>query len=104
MKNPELVEIKTPSGKVFGANRYIVENGGYRAILIYWYQGRGRATASEYRDKIYTVLDSVLVRRSDGAMVRVMSFSGRNDKPEAEQAAMDLSAQIADRLTPFVPE
>ena len=103
MKNPELVEIKTESGKVFTANRYIVQNGDYREVLIYWYQGRGRATASEYKDKIYTVLDSIVRQRSDGAMVRIMTSAGR-DEAAALKAAVDLSAQVADRLTPYVPE
>jgi exosortase D (VPLPA-CTERM-specific) len=103
MKNPELVEIKTPAGKIFVANRYIVENGDDRQVLIYWYEGRGRATASEYRDKAFTILDSVLRRRSDGAMVRVMTSAG-SDETEALAAAVDISAQIADNLKPFVPE
>ena len=103
MKNPELVEIKTPAGKTFTANRYVVQNGDYREVLVYWYQGRGRATASEYRDKVYTVLDSLFRRRSDGAMVRVMTPAG-GDEAESLQAAVDLSAQISDRLAPFVPE
>ncbi|MGI9037059.1 MAG: exosortase C-terminal domain/associated protein EpsI [Pyrinomonadaceae bacterium] len=103
MKNPELVEIKTPSGKIFKANRYIVQNGDWREVLIYWYQGRGRATASEYEDKFYTVLDSVLRRRSDGAMVRVMTPVGR-DETESLRAAIDLSAQVSDNLAPFVPD
>ena len=103
MKKPELVEIKTPGGKVFTGNRYIVQNGDYREILIYWYQGRGRANADEYRDKIYTVLDSFLKRRSDGAMVRVMTPVG-SDETLSINAATDLSAQVADNLNSFVPQ
>jgi EpsI family protein len=71
--------------------------------MIYWYQGRGRIEASEYRDKINTVWDSVLRRRSDGAMVRVMTSVG-NDEQSATQAAIDLSAQLAEKLDEFVPE
>jgi exosortase D (VPLPA-CTERM-specific) len=103
MKQPELVEITTPSGVSFTVNRYIIENGNYREVMIYWYQGRGRAVASEYTDKIYTVLDSVLRRRSDGAMVRVMTSVG-NSEEESLKSAVDLSAQIADNLSTFVPE
>lgn len=103
MKKPELVEIKTPKGKTFEANRYIIENGKYKEVMIYWYQGRGRFTASEYNDKIYTVLDSVLRRRSDGAMVRVMTSVGNNE-PEATRQAVDLAANTADELSEFVPE
>ncbi len=103
MIDPEMVEIHTPSGKTFTANRYIIENGKYKEVMIYWYQGRGRAVASEYYDKVYTVVDSVMRRRSDGAMVRVMSPVGHSVK-EATDAAIDLAAQSADMLDEFVPE
>jgi exosortase D (VPLPA-CTERM-specific) len=103
MKNPELIEIKTAAGASFTANRYIVQNGDYREVLIYWYQGRGRAIASEYQDKVYTVWDSIVRQRSDGAMVRVMTSAGNNET-EALKAAVDLSAQVADNLAPYVPE
>ena len=103
MTQPELVEIKTESGKAFTANKYIIENGIYNEVLIYWYQGRGQAEASEYRDKINTVRDSVLRRRSDGAMVRVMTAVGNNEA-ESTAAAIDLAARAADKLSDFVPE
>jgi exosortase D (VPLPA-CTERM-specific) len=103
MREPELVEIKTRDGKSFAANRYIIENGVYKEVMIYWYQGRGRFEASEYRDKINTVFDSVLRQRSDGAMVRVMTSVGADEKA-ANEAAVDLSAQIAGELSAFVPE
>jgi EpsI family protein len=89
-------------GASFEANRYIIQNGDSRQVLIYWYQGRGRAIASEYWGKIYTVLDSVRQRRSDGAMVRVLVPIGKSE-PEAIDAAIDLAAQAAPLLPAFVP-
>ncbi|CAN5397975.1 hypothetical protein BH20ACI1_BH20ACI1_05620 [soil metagenome] len=103
MKQPDIIEITTPAGKTFKANWFIIENGVYKEILIYWYQGRGRAVASEYEDKINTVWDSITRRRSDGAMVRVMTSVG-NSEPEATRAAADLAAQTADQLSEFVPD
>jgi len=103
MSQPELVEIKTASGKIFTANKFIIENGIYQEVMIYWYQGRGRAVASEYEDKVYTVLDSVFRRRSDGAMVRIMTSVGYSET-EAAEAAIDLAALTADRLPEFIPE
>ncbi|CAN5700355.1 hypothetical protein BH24ACI2_BH24ACI2_15430 [soil metagenome] len=103
MKQPETVEIKLPSGKTFRANRYRIENGIYDEIMIYWYQGRGRFEASEYQDKINTVWESIFRRRSDGAMVRVMTSVG-GDEQKATEAAINLSAQTADALDEFVPE
>jgi EpsI family protein len=103
MREPQTVEITTPAGKTFTANRYRIENGTFDEIMIYWYQGRGRAEASEYRDKINTVWDSAMRRRSDGAMVRVMVSVG-GDEQSAAKAAIELSAQLADNLSEFVPE
>jgi hypothetical protein len=71
--------------------------------MIYWYQGRGRIEASEYTDKANTIWDSITQSRSDGAMVRVMTSVG-SDEAAAVKAATDLSARLAESLTPFVPE
>ena len=104
MKDPATITITPADGSpAFEANRYIVENGENRQLLIYWYQGRGRKIASEYWGKIYTVVDSIRRRRSDGAMVRVMTpVSGSEE--EALRAAADLAAQIVPVLPEFVPD
>jgi EpsI family protein len=105
MTEPSLIKIKTDDGKEFEANRYIIENEGRKSILIYWYQGRGRAVASEYWDKLYTVFDSATRRRSDGAMVRISMPIENTDNSEKEtiEAASDLAAKIAPELPNFIP-
>ncbi|HEX8181635.1 MAG TPA: EpsI family protein, partial [Pyrinomonadaceae bacterium] len=104
MNDPGRILIQPATGgQAIEANRYIVEHGTTREVLIYWYQGRGRTVASEYWGKIYTVLDSVQRRRSDGAMVRVMvSVSG--SEAEALRLATDLAAQAAPALPTYVPD
>ncbi len=96
------INISPAGASPFEANRYVIQNGNQRALMIYWYQGRGTAVASEYWAKIYTVLDSVRQRRSDGALVRVMVPLG-NSPAEAEKSAVDLASQTANELPPFVP-
>lgn len=99
MSNPGRITI-APAGKpAFEANRYLIENGGMKQLLIYWYQGRGRAVASEYWGKVYTVIDSVRLRRSDGAMVRVMVPVG-----ESERAALESAAKLAASVSTVLPE
>jgi EpsI family protein len=103
LTNPGRVTI-TPSGKnSFVANRYLIQNGDRQELLVYWYQGRGRAVASEYWGKVYTVLDSVRLRRSDGAMVRV-TVPVRKSEAEALRSAVDLSVAVAMVLPEFVPD
>jgi EpsI family protein len=102
MNEPGKITIKPANGApAFEANRYIIEQGSDRQLLVYWYQGRGRAVASEYWGKIYTVLDSISRRRSDGAMVRVMIPL---PKGQSEQAALEASADLAAKIAPALPE
>lgn len=103
MNEPGTITI-TPEGRApFVANRYLIQNGLHKELLLYWYQGRGRAIASEYWGKVYTVVDSVRLRRSDGAMVRIMTpVDGSESK--ALRAAIDLAAQSSTLLPEFVPD
>lgn len=105
MTEPEFIKIKTEDGKEFEANRYIIENVGQKALLIYWYQGRGHAVASEYWDKIYTIFDSTTRRRSDGSMVRIVMGIGKDQDSENEtiKLASDFAGKIAPLLPNFIP-
>jgi EpsI family protein len=100
---PDKVTISLPDGSSFSANKYVIQNGEYKSLMIYWYQGRGRAIASEYWGKVYTVIDSVRLRRSDGAMVRVTVPLG-NSEALALEAATDMAARGAAALSGFVPD
>jgi EpsI family protein len=102
LSEPAKATIALPDGTNFVANKYIIQNGEYRNLMVYWYQGRGRSVASEYWGKIYTVFDSVRSRRSDGAMVRVIVPIGQSEAI-AEQAATDLASAASTVLPDFVP-
>jgi EpsI family protein len=103
MNEPGTIQISPPNRPAFVANRYVIQNGDRKELLIYWYQGRGRSVASEYWGKIYTVIDSVRLRRSDGAMVRVMVPVGGSES-EAIAAATDLAASTSTVLPDFIPD
>lgn len=102
LSEPGKATIALPDGTSFVANKYVIQNGEYKSLMLYWYQGRGRNVASEYWGKIYTVLDSVRLRRSDGAMVRVTVRIGGSQE-RAEQAAIELASAASATLPQFVP-
>jgi EpsI family protein len=102
MVDPAMITITLPNGKSFVANKYVIENGNIRQLMIYWYQGRGRMIASEYWGKIYTVLDSVRLRRSDAAMVRVTVPITASDAAALE-SAREFAAVTSEVLPEFVP-
>jgi EpsI family protein len=103
MSDPDSVTISPKGRPSFVANKYIIQNGDHKELLIYWYQGRGRAVASEYWGKIYTVVDSVRRRRSDGAMVRITAPI-ESSEADALKASLDLAAETATILPEFIPD
>lgn len=104
LNEPGRVEIKPSDGSApFEANRYIIEHAGDKQLMIYWYHGRGRAVASEYVDKVYTVFDSIRRRRSDGSMVRLL-VPVRGSEAEALERATQFAAQVEPKLSAYVPD
>ena len=54
-------------------NRYVIQKGTDRQVVLYWYQSQGRVVASEYWSKIFLVYDAMRLNRSEAALVRVIS-------------------------------
>ncbi len=107
MSEPGQMRIAPEGRPAFMANKYLIQNGEHKELLVYWYQGRGRAVASEYWGKVYTVLDSVRMRRSDGAMVRITTSVDDSDEASLQAAidqATDLAASSSTILPEFIPD
>ncbi len=70
-----LLETRVPVPTAAGAatvNRYLLQNNDQRALVYYWYQGRGRVAANEYRVKWELLRDAALRGRTEEALVRVV--------------------------------
>lgn len=81
-------------------NRYLIQNGTSRAIVLYWYQGRGRVAASEYAVKWDLLRDAAIRRRTEEALVRVAVPV--TDEIDSEEAAFELAARVAESVIPSV--
>jgi EpsI family protein len=104
MSEPARMVIKPADGRpAFEANRYLIQNGRDKQLMIYWYQGRGRTVASEYWGKVYTVLDSLRRHRSDGSMVRVTVPVGDSESAAIETAGK-FAADVSTVLPAYVPD
>lgn len=87
-------------------NRYVIQKGLDRQLVLYWYQSHGRIVASEYWGKIFMVTDAVRLNRTDGAVVRVITPI-LGDLPEAETSAeargVSFVRQLLPQLDQFLP-
>ena len=87
-------------------NRYIIQKGLDRQLVLYWYQSHGRVVASEYWSKFYLIRDAVRLNRTDGALVRVIApiAIGSEDGGEAaEQIATRFVRVLYPMLAPYLP-
>jgi EpsI family protein len=88
-------------------NRYVVQKGLERQMVLYWYQAHGRVVASEYWSKFYLIRDAVRLNRTDGSLVRVVSpilGDSPEDEAHAEGVATRFVEALFPKLTQFLPE
>lgn len=84
-------------------NRYIVQKGEARSMVIYWYQSRDRVVASEYWAKFYVVADALRLNRTDTALVRVVVHVAGNETDAATQNAIDFIRNFFPVLRDYLP-
>jgi len=88
-------------------NRFVIQKGADRQVVVYWYQSRNRVIASEYWGKIYTVLDAIRTNRTDAAMVRVVCpviGTGGEAERRADRAAVAFTEAVFPMLGRYLPE
>lgn len=90
------------AGVPIQVNRFVIANKQQRALVYYWYQGRGRTESNEYRVKLDLIRDSALRRRSEEALVRiVLPLTGA--EAETDALARRLVPQLHQELVKILP-
>ncbi len=85
-------------------NRLVIENRGARQLVYYWYPQRGRNVANEFMMRFLLTWDAVTRKRSDGAMVRLMTNVGNDETIDAADARLKMAlANLEPVLPKYVP-
>jgi EpsI family protein len=86
------------------ANRVVIELGGRRQLVYYWFQQRGRVMTNEYLVKWNLFLDGLMRNRSDGALVRViMPIPDGSSVDAADREVVEFIRGAVPLLDPYVP-
>ena len=97
----------TGAGRTISVNRYMVQKGLDRQMVVYWYQSHGRVIASEYTSKFYLVKDAITMNRTDAALVRVIvpvsPVATGDAEAEAERTAVDFVKVMFPVLSTYLP-
>lgn len=84
-------------------NRYLVSKEESQSLVLYWYQSHNRSVASEYRAKLFTILDSIRYRRSDTALIRVVEPVIGGDSASATREAVSFVESVLGPLRSYLP-
>ena len=84
-------------------NWMIVNRMGEKLLVYYWFQQRGRWLADETKNKFYMAYDGFWRRRTDGAMIRLITPIGGNLET-AEQRLTLFAQELLPRLNEFIPD
>jgi exosortase D (VPLPA-CTERM-specific) len=97
-------QIGLPDKKTLAFNELVSRKGDHSQLVYYWYQGRDRNFTNEFAAKFWMVWDGIWRRRTDGALVRIITNLRPNQPIEDAQIIMDkFAANVAMELNSFLP-
>ncbi len=100
---PMELEIAGGAGSL-ALNRAVIEKNGTRALVYYWFDGRGRRLSNERMARMMVKVDALTRGRSDGALVRYVTpiLPGESDA-DADARIQRLLGDTIGLLPRFVP-
>lgn len=85
-------------------NRAVIEKGEYKQLVYYWFPQRGRQITNEYLAKWYLFTDAIILHRTDGALVRlVTSLEPGQDIGVADQRLQSFLRELVKELPAYLP-
>lgn len=104
-----LDEVLVPAGQGsesgFRANRVVIQKGEQKQVVLYWFKQRNRLVTSEYLVKFFLLWDGVTMRRSDGALIRlVAAVQPGETEGAADKRVMQMAAAVHPLMPAYVPD
>jgi len=85
-------------------SRAFMEKSGVRQLVYYWFPQRGRVLTNLYQIKLYNFWDALTRRRTDGALVRIITPVYDNETPVDTEARLQVfTKELVPVLDSFLP-
>ncbi len=92
-------------GRSITVQRAMMEKSGSRQLSYFWFPARGRILTNAWEMKLYTFWDALTRRRTDGALVRLITpVAGSETLEEAEKRLQEFTKGIVPILDEFLPK
>jgi len=93
------------TGKVFPANRVVIQKGHDRQVVLYWFKQRERLVTDEYLVKALLFWDSMTRQRSDGALIRLTApLLPGEDETAVDGRLQQFASLVQPMLSAYVPD
>jgi len=93
------------SGASLAVNRAIIRKGDSQQLVYYWFAQRGRNITNEYSVKWFLFWDSLVINRTDGALIRLVApIKAQDDVVVADARMQEFVRTIAKQLPRYIPE
>lgn len=91
-------------GQPLQVNRAIIEKGDSRQLVYFWFQQRGRNITNEYMVKWYLFYDAITLNRTDGALIRLVTYVDKTeDIAAADQRLQAFMKDLTPELSGYLP-
>lgn len=88
----------------FEVNRAVIQKGLSKQLVYYWFEQRGKRMTNDFKAKASVIYDSLVMGRSDGALVRFVTPIGEDEtEDKADVRLQRFMIQSLKRLPDFVP-
>lgn len=99
------IMLPAADGKQYQVGEYVITDGTQKQEVLYWYRAHGRSIASDYRAKLYMLLDAMRYNRTDGALIRVITpLVPGESTSTAHTRAITFAGQVAAMLPAYIPD
>ena len=100
------IDLPASSGTVSSlhVNRVLIQKGGQKQVVLYWFKQRDRILSNEYLVKLFLFWDAVSRGRTDGALVRIASLIGPGETEDiVDQRLLRFVSTFEPELVRYVP-
>ena len=98
------IPLSKPDAHTIAVNRAVMSNVGLKQLSYYWFPMRGRIATTLWQVKLYNFWDALTRQRTDGALVRLITPIGRNEKVEEADARLQaFTRELVPVLDHFLP-
>ena len=95
-------ELSVPvKGGNIAFNRALIRKGNGRQLVYYWFEQRGRRMTNDYKAKMVSIWDRMMIGRSDGGLVRLVTPLGPGEDPARGDARL---SGFMNMVVPLLPD